>query len=106
MGGPKVDELSIIGAILLSGNRDDAFPSVSDHPSITPLEVRIDATVSGGAFPVVKGTTNLPDGTDLLIVVYGCPPAGGNDYPATAISPVAAHPSDGQKSLAGRAREQ
>ena len=34
-----------------------------------PFVVAIDASVSGGARPIVTGTTNLPDGTQLFIVL-------------------------------------
>ncbi|MCL2790098.1 MAG: hypothetical protein FWD79_05585 [Desulfobulbus sp.] len=40
-------------------------------------EIKIDATITGGAKPVIHGTTNLPEGTELTATIQS---AKGNQY--------------------------
>ena len=49
------------------GSRETERTQASPAAVAQPFVVAIDASVSGGARPIVTGTTNLPDGTSLLI---------------------------------------
>jgi RNA polymerase subunit RPABC4/transcription elongation factor Spt4 len=67
-GGPKFDPNQV--AALLDKEQSAAMPS-SGGSSLAatsqPFVVAIEASISGGARPIVTGTTNLPNGTQLMI---------------------------------------
>jgi hypothetical protein len=68
-------------------------PAASASQALPPFLVKIDTTVSGGAFPVVNGTTNLPDGTPLMLMIVACSTnRGWAECPPGVTSPAVAHP--------------
>jgi hypothetical protein len=106
-GTPTVAALA---AILITGSgcdRSDTStpPTHQAAQPVHPLLVKIDTTVSGGAFPIVNGTTNLPDGTILLLVIMACQVNNVNNPEANcsdpSTSPWLAHPGDGQNTWQG-----
>ena len=100
--------VALIAAIglTLAARKPPISAPVGPSPVLAPFEVKIDTTVSGGAFPVVHGRTNLPDGAALTLVIDGCTPNNGSwaSCPTSSTSPVVAHPSDGQNQWPGAPR--
>jgi hypothetical protein len=64
--------------------------SSNPEPAPQPFLVKIDTTMSGGAFPVVDGITNLPDGTVLQVGMRPCP----QQCDPPGVSPFLSHPYD------------
>jgi hypothetical protein len=90
----------------LSDNKTDSDYSPTKSEGINSFRVEIDTTISGGAFPVVHGRTNLPDGTVLTVSIMACDPAAGSDYscPEHSRPPSDPEPWDGQGTWPGTAR--
>jgi len=68
--------------------------------AVQPFVVKIDTSVSGGAFPIVSGRTNLPEGTELMVMVTPCNPdpfrfPAEPHCPPGMTSPYDSHPPDG-----------
>jgi hypothetical protein len=62
-----IDVISGRRIAMAKSQRSTAPPSVGRASAPQPFAVAIETSVSGGARPIVTGTTNLPDGTNLMV---------------------------------------